>query len=676
MAKTSKKVYIAGVSPCYQDIAKKQILELFADKKNRIDAVFAKKEDAPLLIWVREQISTEKKSLVLENNGNITRLNNAQIFYDGKIKFIEDYVKDNLGKKNILILANGDPNFFGIGGTIIGGLKENEKRFIEIYPAISYMQIGFSKLKIPMTHAYILSLHGKSFDDLNPVLNSEKIIGIYTDEVNTPDKIYGELEEKGIIENFEFYVLTELCSKNEKIYKTFTKDILEDISGKKNIVILKEKNQKNKTETLNDGNRPYGKSKNNGNNKSGNNKNFDDNVNSVGAGMGANAENTVNVYINRNRDIVFGIEDDRYIHASGEPTKKEIRAVSLGMMEIKEDSIIIDAGCGSGSVSIEAAGLAFRGKVYSIDKNKQKIENLKRNIKKFGRNNIEPILGELPDAIKNRLNLKLKGVNPDSVFIGGGGSENICGILKESLNILKENGVIVVNAVTIETLYAVINFIKNTGLKYEMVSLNVSRLKSIGETSYFQALNQIYVIKITKKFLNLNAGTKTEITIKPKIDGRPKPEPSPLDKAETEKEHKTELKQEAETARKKGNMTFKIENRNDKKNEELNSEMPKIKVRNKAIGTAKPAKDNGIENGNNGGNDDGNNGIGKNYNNRGDNGNAGVEDTGRNPDELNELNGLKELGTLSELSADEETGANANDLNYGIENDWSGENER
>ena len=556
MAKTSKKVYIAGVSPCYQDIAKKQILELFTDKKNRIDAVFAKKEDTPLLIWVREQISTEKKSLVLENNGNITRLNNAQIFYDGKIKFIEDYVKDNLGKKNILILANGDPNFFGIGGTIIGGLKENEKRFIEIYPAISYMQIGFSKLKIPMTHAYILSLHGRSFDDLHPVLNSEKIIGIYTDEINTPDKIYGELEEKGILENFEFYVLTELCSKNEKIYKTFTKDILEDISGKKNIVILKDKNKKNKTETVNAGNRLDGKSKSNNNN--GNNKNYNNNVNSAGAGMAVNPEdNTFNVDINRNRDIVLGIEDDRYIHASGEPTKKEIRAVSLGMMEIKEDSVIIDAGCGSGSVSIEAAGLAFRGKVYSIDKNKQKIENLKRNIKKFGRNNIEPILGELPDAIKSRLNLKLKGVNPDSVFIGGGGAENIGGILKESLNILKENGVIVVNAVTVETLYAVINFIKNTGLKYEMVSLNVSRLKSIGETSYFQALNQIYVIKITKKFLKQNVEIKTEPKTEPKINGRPKQEPGPS--------AKTELKPANETALKKRNMTFKIENRDDKK---------------------------------------------------------------------------------------------------------------
>ena len=653
MAKMSKKVYIAGVSPCYQDIAKKQILEMFTDKKNRIDAVFAKKEDSPLLIWVREQISAEKKSLILENNGNITRLNNAQIFYDGKVKFIEDYVKDNLGKKNILILANGDPNFFGIGGAILSGLKENEKRFIEIYPAISYMQIGFSKLKIPMTHAYILSLHGRNFEDLYPVLNSEKkIIGIYTDEINTPDKIYGELEEKGIIEKFEFYVLTELCSKNEKIYKSFTKGILEDISGKKNIVILKEKNQKNKTETLKAGNHADNK-------RSGENDNYNNSANC--AEKAANSENTANIN-NINRNIVLGIEDDKYIHASGEPTKKEIRAVSLGMMEIKEDSVIIDAGCGSGSISIEASGLAFRGKVYSIDKNKQKIENLKRNMKKFGRNNIVPILGELPDAMKSSLNIKLKGVNADSVFIGGGGAENIDGILKESLNILKENGVIAVNAVTVETLYAVISFIKNAGLKYEIVSLNVSRLKSIGETSYFQALNQIYVIKIVKKFLNQNALTKAEAKAETKAETKTET------KTELKTEHKTKPKPEQETAGKKRNMTFKIENREDKKNEELNSKMPKIKVRNKAIGAPKSDKDNG-GNGNDensGGNMGNTGGIGgKNYN-------GGYnENTGGN---LEELNGLKESNGLNELDVNEETGVK--DSNNGIENGRSGENER
>ena len=69
-------------------------------------------------------------------------------------------------------------------------------------------------------------------------------------------------------------------------------------------------------------------------------------------------------------------------------------------MDLRADSVIIDAGCGSGSVSIEASAIAHKGVVYSIDKNEFKIENLKNNIKRFGRHNIEPILGELPEAMK------------------------------------------------------------------------------------------------------------------------------------------------------------------------------------------------------------------------------------------------------------------------------------
>jgi len=513
----AKKVHILGVSPCFLETAKKQMLDLFTDKKNRLDAVFAKKEDLSLLSWVREQISSINKSIMFENNGNITRLGNASIFYDSKIKFITDYIKGNLGKKNILILANGDPNFFGIGGTILSFLKENEKRFIEVHPAVSFMQAGFSKLKIPMTEALIISLHGRDFRNIYEALYSGKsAIGIYTDDINTPNKIYTELEESGLLEKFEFYALTELCSKNEKIYKSFTKEILEDISGKKNIVVLADKKKKVHKED-------------------------DDAVSGD--------------ELNR---LVLGIDDDKYIHTAGEPTKKEIRAVSLSLMDLKADSAIIDAGCGSGSISIEASAIAHKGFVYSIDKNRHKIDNLKNNIKRFGRHNIEPILGELPDALK----LAAKAGQVDSIFIGGGGSKDLIKILKESLHILKNKGSIVINVITIDSLNAVLTFIKNYDLKggdnieikYEIISVNVSRLKSVNvnEDSYFQALNQIYIIKIIKNIkstnININKNKNTNTKNPRSVRGR--------------------------------TLTFKIER-------EHNADMPSVKIKNKAIETGK-----------------------------------------------------------------------------------------
>ncbi len=499
MAKTSKKIHIVGISQCFLETAKKQILDMFMDKKTRIDVVFARKEDLSLLLWVREQATAANKNIVLENNGNITRLNNAAIFYDSKINFITEYVKRNLGKKNILIIANGDPNFFGIGGTILGQLKENEKRFIEIYPAVSFMQAGFAKLKIPMNEALIVSLHGRDFNDLHETLNAQinakkSVIGLYTDEINTPYKIHTWLGDEGLLKEFEFYVLTELCSKKEKIYKNSTKEILSDISGKKNIVILNGRSRKSRDLNLNSARLT---ADNNARNTEGNNESN-------------KAGKTADKRMDMTGNIVFGIDDEKYIHDAGEPTKKEIRSVSLASMNLRPDSIVLDAGCGSGSISIEAAAIASEGKVYSIDKNGHKIENLKKNMKKFGRQNIEPFLGELPKAVKTAMKTNLA----DSVFIGGGGAKNIAGILRESLDVLKDNGIVVANVVTVESLSAVLSFIKdfnqegdkNIGLKYEIISINVSRLKSIKDKddSYFQALNQIYIVKIGKS-ANRNA---------------------------------------------------------------------------------------------------------------------------------------------------------------------------
>ncbi len=472
----AKKIHIVGVSQCFPDAGRNAVFELFTDKKNRIDAVFAKKEDSSLLSWVRGQISSVKKSVVLENNGNMSHLNNAAIFYDSKVKFIIDYVRGNLGKKNILILANGDPNFFGIGASLLNELKENEKRFIEIYPALSFMQIGFAKLKIPMTEALIVSLHGRDLENIYESVRAQKqAVGIYTDYANTPYKIYEELKEKGFLDDYDFFALTDLCSKNEKIYKSFTKEILDDIGGKKNIVVLNKKIKNTKTEDKKQARPAY---------------------------FVSDADDECNAASNPAYKVI-GIDDDKFIHAAGEPTKKEIRSVSIGLMDLMPDSAVVDAGCGSGGISIEVSGIAYKGLVYAIDKNAVKIENLKKNIKKFGRANIEPVLGELPEAFKN---IGRDG-QIDSVFIGGGGGR-LDIILEGAFNILKDNGAIVVNCITINSLNKVLSFIGNfkpkgdggSPIKYELISVNVSRLKSLNdkEDSYFHALNQIYIAKIIK----------------------------------------------------------------------------------------------------------------------------------------------------------------------------------
>ncbi len=517
------KIYIIGVSKCYGANVN---LEQSILKVSHIDSIFARKEDEPALTEINNKNNTIKSS---------------QIFYGSKIKFILEYINENIAKKNILILANGDPNFFGIAGTIFNNTEEKLKKYIEVIPAINYMQKGFASLRISMSDSEIISLHGRNVLNLYKALYTFNNIGLYTDEINNPYSIYKILFDKGFGIYYKFHVLSNLCLKNEKILSlniksdknlenSNIKKLLEEFNHTNNIIILERIINRNTHNNINDNssinnnndsNSNYSSTVNNNSNSAGNNNGSNSNSNSNNAdnnsddsninnsnSIGNNNNNRISRYNNNNNydnnikyDNVLGINDDDFIHGKGEPTKKEIRAAALSMLGLKRNSIMIDAGCGCGSVSIEAAAIAECGMIYSIDKNKIKINNLLKNIKKFKRPNIEPILGEMP-LIFNVLKDKTAYYGftpPDFIFIGGGGA-SISEILNASLELLKKNGVIVLNCVMVDTLNKVMSFIENNKnkIKYEIISLNISRLKSISYSSYFKALNQVYLIKIIK----------------------------------------------------------------------------------------------------------------------------------------------------------------------------------
>jgi precorrin-6Y C5,15-methyltransferase (decarboxylating) CbiT subunit/precorrin-6y C5,15-methyltransferase (decarboxylating) CbiE subunit len=498
-------------------------------KISHIDSIFARKEDEYIL----------KK---IKHDNNIIK--SSQIFYGSKIRFILDYITENITKKNVLVLADGDPNFFGIAGTIFNNIDEKFRRYIEIIPAASYMQKGFASIGISMSDSEIISLHGRNILNLFNALYTSKNIGIYTDKINNPNQIYKILTEKGFGGYYKFHVLSELCSKNEKLLSLTIKTeqnlnkiniqkALEEFEDTKNIVILEniinKKNNAGKSANnsvvdncCNCDNNCCAADDNAGNNavicsdffhaevalSNGADVNIDTKayVNTdikIVADANENVNATINANVHTNANVgvnILGINDDDFIHGKGEPTKKEIRAAALSMLELKRDSVLLDAGCGSGSVSIEAAAIASEGMIYSIDKNKIKINNLLKNIKKFKRPNIEAIRGDMP-AIFNDLNDKFAAehIQPNAIFIGGGGI-SIEDVIQSSFDMLKTGGIIVVNCVMIDTLNKVMSYIENnkSKIRYEIISLNISRLESISYSSYFKALNQVYLIKIIR----------------------------------------------------------------------------------------------------------------------------------------------------------------------------------
>ncbi|MBN2041896.1 MAG: precorrin-6Y C5,15-methyltransferase (decarboxylating) subunit CbiT [Spirochaetes bacterium] len=187
--------------------------------------------------------------------------------------------------------------------------------------------------------------------------------------------------------------------------------------------------------------------------------------------------------------IIPGIPDDEFIRGNVPMTKEEIRVLSLSKLRLEADSILLDVGAGTGSVSIEAALILKSGKVYSIERKAEAIELIEKNCKKFKVENIKIIAGEapadLPEAQFNR------------AFIGGSGG-NFFSILEWiDLNI-NADGIIAVNAVTLETLKAADDFFISKEYSTEIIQVAITRAEKKGNSTMMKAQNPIFLITACK----------------------------------------------------------------------------------------------------------------------------------------------------------------------------------
>lgn len=188
----------------------------------------------------------------------------------------------------------------------------------------------------------------------------------------------------------------------------------------------------------------------------------------------------------------MGINDDEFIRGEIPMTKQEVRILVLAKAKICPTDVIIDIGAGTGSLSIEAALQASQGQVYAIERHAEGIELIRANGIKFGAKNVEAIPGSAPEALAG---LPMS----DVIFIGGSGG-HLSEILKQSNELLKTKGRLVITAITIETLYETLHIMQEKPeFIVEAFSAQISRIKHIKTSNMLQALNPIYIITCTKK---------------------------------------------------------------------------------------------------------------------------------------------------------------------------------
>ncbi len=188
-----------------------------------------------------------------------------------------------------------------------------------------------------------------------------------------------------------------------------------------------------------------------------------------------------------------GIPDEYFERTENVPiTKEEVRTIQISKARLKPGQTVYDIGCGSGSISIEAAfQVESSGKVLAVDYDENAIELTKKNIEKFSLSNISVIFGNAKEKI-----LELE--EADAIFIGGTGGDTK-EIVEISQNKLKSGGRIVIGTILIETLYSVLQILDK--LQFESVDITqitIAKSRKTSTGTMMLARNPVTIISATK----------------------------------------------------------------------------------------------------------------------------------------------------------------------------------
>jgi cobalt-precorrin-6B (C15)-methyltransferase len=189
-----------------------------------------------------------------------------------------------------------------------------------------------------------------------------------------------------------------------------------------------------------------------------------------------------------------GIPDEMFVQSDDVPgpTKEEIRVLTISKARLREGFVVVDVGCGTGGLTVEAAlQVTSKGKVFAVDNDENAIELTKTNVARFAVDNtVQVIKGKAPEALFNLPEL-------DAVLVGG--SQSLREVIRVAHQKLKKDGRIVVNAILLETGYTALDEIKNLGFKeVDAITVFVAKGKKVPSGTMMLARNPITIISATK----------------------------------------------------------------------------------------------------------------------------------------------------------------------------------
>jgi precorrin-6Y C5,15-methyltransferase (decarboxylating) len=337
-------------------------------------------------------------------------------------------------KNNLVILADGDPNFFGLGARVIEAFAGYR---VIMKPAPTTIQKAFARLGVSWAGVEVVSLHGRK--DYGPFFSAVFRAGhksgsgrlaVYTDAGNNPAKIASLLLGRGQ-DHWRLIVFQDLGLPEESVWTGTLAEAVKTTFSPLNLAVLE--------------------------------------------------------LVKAPESLTIGAPESAYDHQAGLITKSEVRTAVLGLLELTGSETMWDLGCGSGSVSLEAALILRQGRILAVEKDPLRAKQARENRSRYGAAHLEIIEGQALEALPDL-------PRPDRVFVGGGGQQ-LEALLSGALGFLLPGGVLVAAVVRLDSLNTAIMTLSSTGQPVTVTQIAAARGAALAESLFLKPINPVFLIK-------------------------------------------------------------------------------------------------------------------------------------------------------------------------------------
>ena len=344
------------------------------------------------------------------------------------LEAIQNIAKKNDGVEEISVCVaySGDSGFYSGTRSLLPLLEEADIK-AEVMPGISSIQVMASRLMKPWQDWKLVSAHGTDCDPVVEVMGGKEVFFLTGGELG-PAELCRKLTEAGL-GALRVTVGERLSYEDEKISSGTAAEFAD--------------------------------------------RSFD----TLSVMLAEAAE--------RKGNLAPGIDDGEFIRGDVPMTKQIVRAAIVSKMNASETDTIWDVGAGTGSVSVELAMKAGKGRVWAIEREPEGCVLIEENKKKFGVWNLNVVPGSAPEALQDL-------PDPDRVFIGGSDG-NLAGIIDTVLS-KNEDALICVSAIVLETMAETVKLMAERGMDTDIIQVCVNTSREIGDRHMMMAGNPVFII--------------------------------------------------------------------------------------------------------------------------------------------------------------------------------------